>query len=279
MKFENTEVMNFEGALRGMRNPLNSWAKSDSFFGIACEHEGYYDVDDVAYAWVEAETKDLVESDRDIDEIRDELYDKKTEWLYANGLRSMNYDHHYTANFIGPNDMGLAKRLIAGGTEHRKFLRQIMVSVDITAPLYWWKEFDTYKVGTTANSTSTMHKLASTPITLDCFEIDDFDPNFVIYTCDNGDNDIDYTANALLETFIEHLERLRRKYNETKDKRYWKELIRLLPNGWLQTRTITMNYENLRSMYHQREHHKLTEWHIFCDWVETLPYAKEFIID
>ena len=137
MKFENTEVMNFEGALRGMRNPLNSWAKSDSFFGIACDHEGYYDVDEVAYAWVEAETKDLVESDRDIDEIRDELYDKKAEWLYKNGLHSMNYDHHYTANFIGPNDMSLAKRLIAGGTEHRKFLRQIMVSVDITAPLYW----------------------------------------------------------------------------------------------------------------------------------------------
>lgn len=137
MKFENTEVMNFEGALRGMRNPLNSWAKSDSFFGICCEHEGYYNVDDVAYAWVEAEIKDLVESDRDIDEIRDELYDKKVEWLCENGLRSMNYDHHYIANFIGPNDMDLAKRLIAGGTEHRKFLRQIMVSVDITAPLYW----------------------------------------------------------------------------------------------------------------------------------------------
>ena len=140
------------------------------------------------------------------------------------------------------------------------------------------KEFDTYKVGTTANSTSTMHKLASTPITLECFETDDFDPDFVIYTCDIGDNDVGYTADALSETFIEHLERLRQKYNETKDKRYWKELVRWLPNGWLQTRTVTMNYENLRNMYHQREHHKLTEWHSFCDWVKTLPYAEELII-
>lgn len=267
MKFENTEVMNFEGALRGMRNPLNSWAKSDSFFGICCEHEGYYNVDDVAYAWVEAETKDLVESDRDIDEIRDELYDKKVEWLCENGLRSMNYDHHYIANFIGPNDMDLAKRLIAGGTEHRKFLRQIMVSVDITAPLYWWKEFDTYKVGTTANSTSTMHKLASTPITLDCFEIDDI----------TWFTDLDERLNP--DTIITYCETLRQKYNETKDVRYWKELVRWLPNGWLQTRTITMNYENLRSMYHQREYHKLTEWHTFCGWVKTLPYANEFIIN
>ena len=272
MKFEHTEVMNFEGALRGMRNPLNSWNKSDSFFGIVCDHEGDYAIDEVAYAWVEAEIKNLVESNRDIDEIRDELYDKKTEWLSANGIRSMNYDHHYTANFIGPNDMNLVKRLIAGGTEHRKFLRQIMVSVDITAPLYWWKEFDTYKVGTTANSTSTMHKLASTPITLECFETDDYNDH------------LSALNERTLSTFvgaelIPYLEALRQKYNETKDKRYWKELIRWLPNGWLQTRTVTMNYENLRSMYHQREHHKLTEWHSFCDWVKTLPYAQELIID
>ena len=276
MRFEHTEVMNFEGALRGMRNPLNSWNKSDSFFGIVCEHEGVYNADEIAYAWVEAETKDLVESDRDIDEIRDELYDKKEEWLYANGLRSMNYDHHYYASYIGPNDMSLAKRLIAGGTEHRKFLRQIMVSVDITAPLYWWKEFDTYKVGTTANSTSTMHKLASTPITLDCFEIDDLCLN--LHTINNPPLS-DESIKNFVDATIAYLEALRQKYNETKDKRYWKELIRWLPNGWLQTRTVTMNYENLRSMYHQREHHKLTEWHSFCDWVKTLPYAEEFIIN
>ena len=124
------------------------------------------------------------------------------------------------------------------------------------------KEFDTYKVGTTANSTSTMHKLASTPITLNCFETDDFD--------------VSVTDPKEL---IDALEKLRVAYNETKDKRYWKELVRWLPNGWLQTRTVTINYENLRSMYHQREHHKLTEWHSFCDWVKGLPYAEDLIIN
>ena len=155
--------------------------------------------------------------------------------------------------------MDLCRRLITGGTEHRKFLRQIMVSVDITAPLYWWKEFDTYKVGTTANSTSTMHKLASTPITLDCFETDDFDRQALVEV------QAEDVPNHIVYDFIEWLEACRQKYNETKDKRYWKELIRLLPNGWLQTRTVTMNYENLPSMIHQREYHKLTEWHSFCD--------------
>lgn len=139
------------------------------------------------------------------------------------------------------------------------------------------KEFDTYKVGTTANSTSTMHKLASTPITKECFEMDDFE-DIAYFTEDNGDNLVDITTWDLADTFIEELERLRQKYLETKDKRYWKELIRWLPNGWLQTRTVTMNYENLRSMCHQRENHKLTEWHQFCEWVKTLPYARGFII-
>jgi hypothetical protein len=139
------------------------------------------------------------------------------------------------------------------------------------------KEFDTYKVGTTANSTSTMHKLASTPITRECFEMDDFE-DIAYFTEDNGDNAIDITTGDLADTFVEELERLRQKYLETKDKRYWKELVRWLPNGWLQTRTVTMNYENLRAMYHQREGHKLTEWKTFCEWCESLPYAEDFII-
>ena len=263
MKFENTEVFNFEGAFRGMRNPLASWHKSDSIFYMDCEHEYSESAVEVAHAWAEKMTEDLEKDTDNYIEAHDQAFEEKLDWLYENGLRYMKEDHHSTGIYIGPNDMGLAKRLISGGTEHRKFLRQIMVSVDITAPLYWWKEFDTYKVGTTANSTSTMHKLASTPITLDCFEIDDFNPVF-------------YEPIQLIEA----LEDLRQKYNETKDKRYWKELVRWLPNGWLQTRTITMNYENLRSMYHQREHHKLVEWSdAFCKWVESLPYAKELIID
>lgn len=240
MKFENTRVYNFENALRGMRNPLNSWAKSDSEYGI-------------------------------------------TPWEYLGNKVSLYYDkiNDYCEYVqIGPNDMDLARRLINGGTEHRKFLRQIFVSVDITAPLYWYKEFDTYKVATAANSTSTMHKIASAPITLDCFEIGDYEPDLVYYTSDNGDNEVEYTVSDLADSIIENLELLRQKYLETKDKRYWKELIRWLPEGWNQTRTWTANYEVLRSMYHQREHHKLCEWSDdFCKWIESLPYAKELIID
>lgn len=236
MKFENTEVMNFENAIRGMRNPKESWDKSDSF--INC---GALATDEYPYA------------------------------TYV----------------IGKNDLELMQTLIRAGTEHRKFMRQIFVSVDITAPIYWWKEFDTYKVGTVANSMSTMHKLASTPITWDCFEMDDYsegiydnvyhsmDMKFThggSFYCDNLD--------CVWEDFIEILEQLRQKYNETKDKRYWKELIRLLPESWLQKRTVTMNYENLLAMCSkgQRRFHKLTEWSkSFIDWARSLPYAQELI--
>lgn len=243
MEFKNTEVFNFEGALRGMRNPLNSWAKSDSNWN-PCDN--------------------CINPD------------------HPDGCAACPAYHGWTLPriIIGPNDMDLCRRLINGGSEHRKFLRQIMVSVDITAPLFWWKEFDTYKVGTTANSTSTMHKLASTPITLDCFEMTDFE-DVIIEGVENENEELSfvYTTGMFVEEIIETLEQLRQKYNETKDKRYWKELIRWLPNGWLQTRTVTMNYENLRSMAHQRMGHKLTEWHSFLEWANTLPYAKELIFD
>ena len=215
MKFENTEVFNFEGALRGMRNPLESWDKSDSGYE---EHFRYY---------------------------------------------------KYT---IGKNDLALAQTLIKAGSEHRKFMRQIFVSVDITAPLYWWKEFDTYKVGTVANSTSTMHKLASTPITEECFEMDDFE--------DVSDIDTFGFVSDWWDNNIYYLEELRQKYNETKDKRYWKELIRLLPESWLQKRTVTFDYENLLAICSkgQRRFHKLTEWSkAFIDWARELPYAQELI--
>ena len=217
MKFENTQVFNFDGAIRGARNPLESWIRSDSYF----DNSGNF--------------------------------------------------------IIGENDLGLMQRLIKAsvkeGNSHSKFLRQIMVCVDITAPLYWWKEFDTYKVGTVANSTSTMHKMDSKPITLDCFEIGDYCPEVI-----TSKEEIDY--------LIQFLEGLRTKYLETKDKRYWKELIRWLPEGWLQTRTVTLNYQVLRQMYFDRRNHKLTEWSgkdmpelsNFCKWVESLPYAKELII-
>ena len=270
MKFENTQVWGFDHALRGMRNPLNSWAKSDSIFDIYCEHEDYGSecIDVVADRWAEYLLKDQVyEEEKDYDNEFAKIVEEKREWLWHQGTSFIGTDHHYKLDLIGPNDMNLCRRLINGGSEHRKFLRQIFVSVDITAPLYWWKEADTYAVGVTKNSTSTMHKLASTEITLDCFETDDF-TDFA---------DIDERLN--LDTIITYCETLRQKYLETKDKRYWKELIRWLPNGWLQTRTVTMNYENLRSMCHQRMGHKLSEWRSFLKWADTLPYAKELIFD
>ena len=271
MRFEHTQVMNFEGALRGMRNPLNSWAKSDSVFYTQCEmDEEYYDemILDIGRSYC----ANMVDGDYE------SAVQKAQDYLFSQRNRYTQWgEHAEVCNVIGPNDMDLCRRLIKAGPEHRKFLRQIFVSVDITAPLYWWKEADTYTVGVTKNSTSTMHKLASTPIALDCFETDDYNESIFDDKADPmlQETKVYHHVNDL----IEFLEYLRQKYNETKDKRYWKELIRWLPNGWLQTRTVTMNYENLRSIVHQRMGHKLSEWHQFLEWVETLPYAKELIID
>ena len=180
---------------------------------------------------------------------------------------------------IGENDMNLAKRLISAGPEHRKFLRQIMVSVDITGPLFWFKEFDTYKIGTTANSSSTMHTIMRNPITIDNFEMDDYSHMLSLdkYTCVHGD-EAEFVIDDAWEDVLTICNKLRDKYLETKDKRYWKELIRILPESWLQTRTITMNYENLYSIVRQRAGHKLTEWAKFIEWVSSLPYANEFLI-
>lgn len=223
MKFERTEVFNFEGALRGMRNPKNSWNKCDSFWSTDTSGNRTY--------------------------------------------------------FIGENDLKLAQALIRGGSEHRKFMRQIFVSVDITAPLYWWKEFDTYKVGTTANSTSTMHKITSKPISISdgCFETDDYHPDLTIAD--------DVNIGKRVNSFINDLEQLRQKYLATGDKRYWKELIRWVPCGWIQTRTVTMNYENILTICSQRKTHKLNEWSgldnadkdCFIKWAHSLPYANELL--
>lgn len=229
MKFENTEVWGFEHAIRGMRNPMNSWGKSDS------------------------------------------CYESMEQYLSGASKENFEYDGLLPKYIIGENDLKLMQKLIRAGSEHRKFLRQIFVSVDITAPLYWWKEFDTYKIGTVANSTSTMHKLSSTPITFECFETDDYD-------------EIEFDGGEV-PAIINYLEALRNKYIETKDKRCWKELIRWLPESWLQKRTITMNYENLLMMYRQRKSHKLNEWSgldnselpNYISWIKSLPYADELI--
>ncbi len=163
---------------------------------------------------------------------------------------------------IGPADLDLAMRLCRAGSDHRKFLRQIFVSVDINAPLYWWKEFDTYKVGTVANSTSTMHKIHSKPFAMDQF------------SCDK----LTQESYAFMEKIVEELERVRLKYMENKDKKHWYDMIQLLPSSYNQMRTVTLNYEILINIYHARSQHKLDEWHVFCDWIKSLPYASELIV-
>lgn len=273
MDFKNSGVFNFEGAIRGMRNPLNSWDKSDSKFGLG---DANYEEMDYTVASYYTEKAGF-----NYDENYEEWYnahESYTTWLNKNGvLKYNNNDDIFEYAYIGPNDLNLAQRLISSGPEHAKFLRQIFVSVDITAPLYWWKEADTYKVGTTANSTSTMHKLTSYPITKEMFEFDSF-PNRHFYTDDSGDGQpVKWYIEEEIEEFIWFLECLRQKYIETKNKSYWRALVQLLPQGWLQTRTWTANYAILRNIYFQRKNHKLKEWHQFCDWIKTLPYSKELI--
>ena len=266
-----------------MRNPKNSWNKSDSDFQIT--NLDYYDGDMfIADEWVKALHPDLNWPEEFTDEgcnLAEEYADK----LIKNGVLRLN-DNDDVADlaFIGPQDMKLAQTLIKAGPEHRKFLRQIFVSVDITAPLYWWKEMDQYKIGTVTDSTSTMHKLTSKPITLESFEIEDFNPEIVYYEIPGAQNDIGMFADFM----IEQLEFLRQKYLETKDKRYWKELVRWLPESWLQTRTWSANYEVVRSICQQRRNHKLNEWagkddpskNNFIKWArEELPYAQYLIFD
>ena len=232
MKIENVDVYNIENAIRGLRHPMESYAKSDT-----------------------------------------QWYDDTATNEYLCGYSFIEYDHDNLRFLgIGPNDLDLAQRMIKAGEPNDKYLRQIFVSMDITAPLYWWKEMDTYKVGTTANSTSTMHKLATTPITLDCFETDDYDKEWLNSTgieaaCDTWIND----------NIIYFLEELRQKYLETKDMRYWKELIRWLPESWLQTRTWTANYAVLRHIIHWRKDHKLSEWRAFVEHLHVLPYANQLL--
>ena len=198
---ERVSVMNFENAIRGARNPMNSWDRSDSYF----DEGGTF--------------------------------------------------------VLGENDLSLAKRLARAGSDHRKYLRQIFVSMDITAPLYWWKEFDTYKVATVANSTSTMHKIHSKP-----FSRDDF-------SCDR----MSEGALAVLDGVIDYLESTRLAYVESKERALWDDLIQLLPSSYNQMRTVTMNYETLINIYYARKNHKLPEWHTLCDVIMSLPYASDLI--
>ncbi len=291
MKFENVKVFNIEGALRGMRNPKESWDKSDTITGYFRLNKDMHCIDTVVDSWVRNRFGDeynFIDTDedvwKDIDDYELETYD----WLLNNGVWAFDADNECGfGTFIGPKDMQLAQTLIKAGPEHRKFMRQIMVSVDIIAPIYWWKEFDTYKVGTVANSTSTMHKLTSKAITVDSFEIDD--ATFIEYPEENQREDLKYPIDSdfVQMALIPYLEELRQQYTKTKSKRVWKELVRWLPESWLQKRTVTMTYENLLAMCSkgQRRFHKLNEWSgqddntkmNFIEFARSLPYAQEFI--
>lgn len=229
IKIDNTEVLGWEHAIRGMRNPMNSWEKSDSEFGVMYE-----------------DIPGLIEVEND------------SIWF----------------SYIGPSDQKLMMTLRDAGTDHRKFMRMIVVYVDITAPLYWWKEFDTYKVGTVADSCSTMHKIHAKEFTLD-----DFSHEHVL--CDNSvtvnyvENDFRILNNLQwLILTIDLLNAMRAAYLDTKDKQYWWQLIQLLPSSYNQKRTVMLNYEVLANMYKSRKDHKLDEWHTLCEWMETLPYSE-----
>jgi hypothetical protein len=242
---------------------MESYAKSDSDFGIA-ENDIWLNevINDVVYNYVQ-----------DKENYEEEKENTKN-WLYENGVLYWGKNVADYA-FLGPNDLDLAQRMIKAGSPNDKFLRQIFVSVDITAPLYFWKELDTYKVATVANSTSTMHKLASTPITKECFEMDDYNGSLKLY--DREPYNIDDYVDDMWDSMICCCETLRQRYLETKDMKYWKELIRVLPESWLQTRTWSANYSTLRGIIHWRRGHKLSEWAQFIDWTKSLPYSSELL--
>lgn len=224
IKIENVEVMGWEAAIRGMRNPMNSWEKSDS------------------------KTINMTLKKHEL----------------APGVETLDYEPCVPYTSIGSNDLDLMKRLTKAGTDHRKFMRMITVYVDITAPLYWWKEFDTYKVGTVANSCSTMHKIADKE-----FEMSDF-------SCEH----LKPASIKMMHDIIDILNKYRADYNNPEagklgvKKNYWWQMIQLLPSSYNQRRTVMLNYEVLANIYKSRKDHKLDEWHTFCGWIETLPYSE-----
>lgn len=244
IRIENTGVYGFEAAIRGMRNPMNSWEKSDSFIRTCSKGD------------------------------LDRLCDKNCQDPYCSGPNISG---------IGKNDLGLMIRLRNAGTDHRKFMRMITVYLDITAPLYWWKEFDTYKVGTVANSCSTMHKIADKKFTLDDFSCEhlndepyhrDWIESAVVDEDITSSHKVWMTPLDILRCTIEMLNAYRESYLETKDKQDWWQMIQLLPSSYNQRRTIMLNYEVLTNIYKSRRNHKLDEWHTFCDWIEELPYSE-----
>lgn len=245
LKIEKTEVVGWEAAIRGMRNPMNSWEQSDSDYRSIlferCDNCMSYQLE----KWDDCEQCEVEQQAKTHDGF-----------------------------MIGPNDLDLMTRLRNAGTDHRKFMRMITVCVDITAPLYWWKEFDTYKVGTVANSCSTMHKIHAKE-----FELDDFSTEHILSLSDNEFKfpiicGVAMTSMGVFSCILDALNFYRKKYLETKDKKYWWQMIQLLPSSYNQKRTVMLNYEVLANMYKSRKNHRLDEWHTLCDWIEGLPYSE-----
>ena len=240
LKIENFEVLGWEHAIRGMRNPMNSWEKSDSGY---CQRDLLRDCTTCVH-------------------------------------KSTDYPVCYSGFDIGPNDYDLMTRLRNTGTDHRKFMRMITVYLDITAPLYWWKEFDTYKVGTVANSCSTMHKIHVKEFTLEDFSCEHLLESKDVDVPDNSCCNWNWEGCGIiapidiLEETVSMLNKDRKMFLETKDKKYWWQMIQLLPSSYNQRRTVMLNYEVLANIYKSRRNHKLDEWHTLCDWIEELPYSE-----
>ena len=233
IKIENTEVYGWEAAIRGMRNPMNSWDKSDTELTISTQYFG-------------------------------------------------NVSTRRTEICIGKKDFALMKTLVEAGTDHRKFLRMVNVTVDITAPLYWWKEFDTYKVGTVRDSCSTMHKITAKEFELSDFSREhlttlDYQHYTILDTEEVERIEFQTASTEILRLIIQCLNNYRKLYLATKNKKYWWQIIQLLPSSYNQRATVQLNYEVLLNMYHSRKNHKLDEWRTFCEWIESLPYMGEFL--
>lgn len=239
IKLENTEVLGWEAAIRGMRNPMNSWAKSDAYF-----FRGTY------------------------------IQDGKLKADYVNGNGEIATNENLTGPvIIGPNDHKLMMNLAKAGSVDAKYRRMIVVYVDITAPLYWWKEFDTYKIGTVANSCSTMHKIHAKEFTLDDFSYEHL-MQHEKYINDIPNAMVVGDFKTVMDITIKALNDARSLFLETKDKRFWWQMIQLLPSSYNQRRTIMLNYEVLAGIYPKRKDHKLDEWRDFCDWIKKLPYSE-----
>lgn len=262
IKIENVRVTNFESAFRGMRNPMNSWHLSDSAFGLL--NTQYSDIDyEVTNSWVRTET----EADEWSPEY-EEAFEKYNNWLMRNGILAHEVNQNTIEYaFIGPKDMNLAQRLLGGGSDDHKFMRQINISMDITCHHTWWAEFDTYKVGTVRNSCSKMHKI----------HVKGFERE--MFSCEGIDSlAYDFPqANKTFEDTLITLEELRKLFNETQDRRYWRAMIEILPMGFNIKATVSFNYQVARAMYHARNNHKVFEWRDLCKVFEELPYGKELI--